>query len=276
MKQLNMQTKLAKLSDSIFKYLIFFTISFIWCTTKTHNIKICAIVSIIISAILCFISTKIFYIKQNKKTLKLNEENLIKNISTQLKFYTTPELINYFYNVISFSNPNTTKTKQHILVNGHTHVVPVFNTNLTAEDYFKIFKIYKNKQCIILTNTLSPNLNELLSQLEPNNIKILTINDVYFKLIKPTSIMPTNTVKQKSVEKIKFKKLLEIALNKRNSKKYFLYGVLLMFLSFIYKHTIYYQIMGTILMLLSLFAHFNKRFNLEHETNLFEIEKNTE
>ena len=276
MKQLNMQTKLAKLSDSVFKYLIFFLISFIWATTKTHNITICTISAVVISAILCFVTTKLFYVKQNKKTIKLNEENLIKNIATQLKFYTQPELINYFYSVISFSNPNTTKTKQYILVNNHTYVIPVFNTYLTAEDYFKIFNKYKNKSCIILTNAISPSLKELLSELETINIKILTINDVYFKIIKPTNILPSEVIKQKSPQKIKFSKVLEFAFNKTNSKKYFLYGLLLMFLSFIYNYTIYYQIMGTILMLFSLFSRFNKKFNSATETNIFETEKNTD
>ena len=109
-----METKLAKISNKVFKYLIFLFISFVWCNYYTKNLFICLITSLTLASLLSFVTTKIFYYKQNKKSLKLADEKQIKNISIQLMFYSKEEQVDYFFNVLSFTNSNLEKTKQYI------------------------------------------------------------------------------------------------------------------------------------------------------------------
>ena len=70
-----MQTKLAKNLDNIFKYLIFFLISFIWCNYYKQSLAVCLIASIIVASILSFVtslnSTTVFY----ENSFKYSEED---------------------------------------------------------------------------------------------------------------------------------------------------------------------------------------------------------
>lgn len=270
-----MQTKLAKNLDNIFKYLIFFLISFIWCNYYNRNLGVCLIASIIVASILSFVTSKIFYARQNKKTIALQEKTEINNIATQLMFYSKSEQIDYFFNVLSFSNTNLQKTKEHIVLN-ETIIIPMFSFCLEANHYLKVANKYKNNSVIILSNKLSGELESLLNSVEETNVKILTINDVYFKIIKPTQVLPKQVVKLKSAKKLKIKELVYVAFNKKNAKSYFFSGLLLLFLSLIYRFSLYYQISGTILLLFSLFSYFNTKFNKPNNNDVFNTKKNTE
>lgn len=270
-----MQTKLAKNLDNIFKYLIFFLISFIWCNYYKQSLAVCLIASIIVASILSFVTSKIFYAKQNKKTIAIQEQKEINNIATQLMFYSKPEQIDYFFNVLSFSNTNLKKTKNHIVLH-ETIIIPLFSFCLEVSNYLKVANKYKNNDVIILTNKLSNELENLLNTIEESNVKVLTINDVYFKIIKPTQILPKQIVKLKSAKKLKAKELVYVAFNKKNAKSYFFSGLLLLFLSLIYKFSLYYKITGTILLLFSLFSYFNTRFNSANNNDVLNTKKNTE
>lgn len=270
-----MQTKLAKTLDNIFKYLVYFLISFIWCNYYSSNLKICLFTAIIVATFLSFVTTKIFYLKQDKKAIARAEREKFENTIIQLMFYTKEEQIDYFFNVLSFSNLKLEKTKEYIKLKSSI-LIPMFNHELTPFEYLTIFKNFRKQKVIILTNKLSDSLEKLLGTIDETNIKILTGTDVYFKIIKPAQCFPKQIVKLKSIKKLKLKELLYVTFNKKNARGYFFSGLFIMFLSFIYRFSLYYQIMGTILLLLSLFARFNTKFNKPQSNNILDLEKNTE
>lgn len=267
-----MQTKFSIISNNIFKYLIFFCISFIWCNFYFNNFLACVISSIIISSLVCFFLTKITIKKTEQKVKTQKEKVEARNVLTQLMFYTPTEQINFFYNVFKFSYNNVTKTKNGLVIN-KTLIVPVFLPQLLINDLVKIITKYKKndfQKLIILTNIAGDDLFNFVNNFENINLKIIQGEDVYFKIIKPTKQTPKQIVEFKSNKKIKFKQLLQIALNKKNSKSYFLSGLFIMFASLFYRFSLYYQIFGTILFALSLFSYYNKPFNNISNTSIFE------
>jgi hypothetical protein len=269
-----METRLAKLSNKIFTYFIFFLIAFIWSNIYLKNIIVCFIFSIFIATVLSLIVFKIFNIKTTKSQQKTNLANKLNLTITNLIFSSKSEQINYFFNVIKFSNETAIKTEDYIKLN-NSIIIPLFNYELTTAEFIETYLKYKNtKQLIILTNKLCSNLETLLNKLNLENLKILCATDTFYKIINPTEIYPPNKVQLKTKPIIKFKELLYVAFNKQNAKRYFASGIILMLFSFVYTFSLYYQIVATILFLFSLFSHFNTRFNPPKNTDLFNNKKN--
>lgn len=257
-----MQSKLAFISNNIFKYLIFFCISFVWINFYYTNFFACVLISIFISCLLSYLTSKLSYKKLDKTVASKKQENQIKNTITQLLFYTPSELINYFY--LLFNNyKNVTKNKYGILIN-NTYVMPYFSKELTVQnflDLYKKFKTTKKKKLLILTNNISTELDLFLNNFDNLNFEILTGNDVYFKIINKSNFKTNQIVNFKSQKKLKFNQLINIAFNRKNTKNYFLSGLFLMVSSLFYKHTLYYLIFATVLFSFSLFSYYNKPFN---------------
>lgn len=271
-----MESKFAKLSNKIFTYFIFFLICFIWSNIYLKNIIICTIFSVIMAGVFSLIVFKIFKNKHTKKQRETELENKLNLTTTNLIFLTKQEQTNYFYKVIKFSNSTAVKTDNYIKLN-NTIIIPLFNFELTPNEFISVYLKHKTAtQVIILTNKLSANLEIMLSKLNLENLKIFCAADTFYKIINPTEIYPESLIKLKSKPVIKFKELLYVAFNKQNSKKYFGGGIVLMLFSFVYRFSLYYQIMATILFLFSLFSHFNTRFNPPTNTDIFNNKKNTE
>lgn len=267
-----MQTNLAKFLNESFKYIIVFCISFIWCNFYYHNFLGCIIASIIISSLVCYFLSKIFYKKNEKKELKNKKNKEAQNAITQLLFYNKESLNHYFYSVFKFSHECAIKSKNGIIIN-NTMVVPIFSPELLVSEYletYKIFKLTENKKLIILTNKISDELTNFLSNFESMNIQILDGEEVYYKIIEPAKKLPENLVKFKSAKKLKLNQLVEIAFNRKNAKGYFVSGLFVMFASLFYSFSLYYQICGSLLFAFSLFSFYNKTFNKTNTNVLFE------
>lgn len=266
-----MQSKLAFILNNIFKYLAIFCISFIWCNYNYPNFFACVIASVLIASIICFVHSKIFYVKQTKKEKSAHEKSKMEQTIHQLLFMSNNETIDYFYLVFQKNNYNVTKQQTTLKLDNNI-IVPYFNFEMTTNEFLSIFKTNKVDDCklIILTNKISSELNSFLTNFDLSNIKFVCYNDVYTKLIQTSGIIPKTTIKATEVKKLTILKVCQYAFNKKNTKSYFLSGVLVMFSSLFYKYGLYYQIVGTMLFALSLYSHFNTRFNQPPSTNIFE------
>lgn len=274
-QQLVMETKLAKLSNKIFLYVVIFLISFIWCNCYISRFFICVILANLTAIILCILVSKFSNKKENQLNQKKATQLQLTNTITQLLFMEKSEQLNYFYNVISFSFKQAKINKQYITLNNKL-IFPVFNYELEVSDFLNIFNKHREKKLIILTNKLSKNLEDILSKFDLDHVKILCAEDVFYKIINPSQIFPTTKIKQKNPTKLKLKELLFVAFNKTNSKKYFYGGIILLFFSLIYKYTLYYQIMGTIMFLFSLFSRYNKKYNPNKNCDTLNPQNTTE
>lgn len=263
-----MQTKLAIQLDNIFKYIVIFCIFFIWTNYYYTNFLGCVILSILFTSIACFILTKIFYIKNDKKIKTKNEAIEYDQTIHQLLFMKQDEILNYFYLVLKTLDFDAKSDNFTIILNNKT-ILPYFVYELSIDDFLKIYKKYKSKKLIILTNKVSSELNSFISNFDLEAVEIMTSKDVYNTLIKPSKLKPQITVKAKELKKLTAIKFCQHAFNKKNARSYFLSGILIMFSSLFYKYSLYYQIVGTILFGLSLYSKFNTRFNQPTSNNTF-------
>ena len=76
-----MPTKLAKITNNIFKFIAFFCLSFIWINYYYHKFLPSVIYSIIISSAICAILTIIDSKKSDKQKIKANK---IKQANTHI------------------------------------------------------------------------------------------------------------------------------------------------------------------------------------------------
>lgn len=265
-----MQTKLAFYLNNIFKYVAIFCICFIWSNYYYPNFLGCVILSIFTTSLICFITSKIFYIKHEKREKTLKEQQKTEQILNQLLFLNQTELIEYFYVAFKNLNFNVNKLKNCITFNNNI-IVPFFSFELTTNDFLSIYKTHNksNKNLVILTNKVSTELNSFLSNFDLSYVKLVTRLDVYSKIIKPSNVIPNINIQPTKTIKLTWLKVCQYAFNKKNTKSYFLSGFLVMFSSLFYKYGLYYQIVGTILFILSLYSHFNTRFNQPPNTNIF-------
>ncbi len=266
-----MQTKLAFYLNNIFKYVAIFCISFIWCNYYYPNFLACVLASIVISSLICFITSKIFYLKQNKQEKLAKEQQQSDLVLNQLLFFNENELLDYFFVVFKNLNFNVEKENNYLIFNNKI-IVPYFNFELTTNNFLQLYKTHNNnnKTLIILTNKISNELNSFLTNFDLKNVKFVTRNDVYLKIIKPSNIIPNTKVKPTKIVKLTWLKVCQYAFNKKNAKNYFFSGFLVMFSSLFYKYGLYYQIVGTILFMLSVYSHFNTKFNQPPNSNIFE------
>lgn len=266
-----MQTKLAFQLNNIFKYISIFCIIFIWSNYYYHNFLGCVIISVFLTSLICFILSNVFYTKQQKVLKSNQEKQACDNTLNQLLFLNNTEIIDYFYLVLKNQDHNTTKQNDHIIFKDRI-IIPYFNYELDTDNFLKFYSEFRDKQQIIfLSYKISSNLTSFIANFDLKNITFIYGPDVYTKIILPSNIKPQTIVLPTKPQKLTFLKICQHAFSKRNSRNYFLSGVLVMFSSLFYKYGLYYQIIGTLLFCFSLYSKFNTRFNRPNQsTNIFD------
>jgi hypothetical protein len=97
---------------------------------------------------------------------------------------------------------------------------------------------------------------KLAQKLKDFKVILLNSNDCYIKLIKFHNFYPENLKDLSLQNKLKFKELLRLSVSKKRSKGYFIASLFLLFSSFIVRLNIYYVVMSSTLLLLSLISFF--------------------
>ena len=266
-----MPTKFATLSNNIFKYLVFFCLSFLWLSYYKIPLLVNTICSIITTCIICFILTFITNKKTLKKNIKLNQINQIKETIINLAFLTTNEINSIINNALKNLSYNPQISNYCIYVN-NTAIFHCFNKTLTPDIlilFYQMFESTNKDYCLILTNKIDDNVNNLMAEIDLTNVKILDGNQTYLQIIEPSKITIANKIQLKKSSKLSFSKLLCVMFNKSQTKPYFLSGLALLFASLFYPYSTYYTIVATILFMFSLFSFYNKNFNQSTNENLF-------
>lgn len=250
------QTKFSKFSNAIFLAISIFFISFIWINYNIRNINNAFISSIIISLSFCLLILLAKYIL-NKKNISKNQDKLdIDHLKLQLLYgndFDTIKTLCKIYNIDNF----TTISNNHIFD---------YNNN---QDYYFLFE------------TETPDIKEITSAIKnknSNNITLFCVNnfvyhdlkdikitiessDKIFKKLKEKNTTINYNLQNEKNRKRSLKEIFCTVLNKQKSKNYFWFGLMLIFSSFFTPFNIYYIVVGTILLLLSIYVRFNKKFN---------------
>ena len=252
------ETKFSKISNIIFLTTTTFIISFIWINFYIKNTKYSLISSTIIA--LCFF-TLYLVIKYYKNKIYLKAENTSKQLES-LKVYllygSYTNIIETISKAFNLTNLSITDNNKHYIDNDNNKdIFLFFDKEIIDEEEFissQKNKVNNNIEIYCIDNI--PSFNTI----ENVNINIITIKQIHQKLLEK-NIIPDQNIKLKKTTKFKLKEALSIILNKAKSKTYFIWGLILIFLSLFTIYYVYYNIIGSLLLLLSVYSRFNKRFN---------------
>jgi len=254
---MNHQSKLSRFSNSIFVILCTFVISFIWINFYLRNAKISLITTLIIT-IATFI---VFFTFQNIK----NKLRKIKKSNIQSQEHLIAQLLygsdnNSIKQIISaFDLKDIIKISSNHYVSNQDQTDIFFMFHKETLDNSDIIYAYKSKKLENI-KIFCINYNINLKQIEKCILQLIDINDLS-KQFKESNILLDNKISIPSKNKLKTKDIFKGILNKTKSKQYFGFGLLIMFTSFFSPYYLYYNIIGSILILTSIYCRFNKKFN---------------
>lgn len=252
---------ITKFISSLFKYIIYISLFFLWINYYHRNIYFSLVLSIIFSIISDKI-IQIFVSKKHKYTvLKKEEQNKIKNFSTQFLCSTKFENINYFTTL--FGNPNIKKTKDFFILNNTTFLPYYIKETLDDNDIYTIYRSFniKTNKLVVLCSKVTDSAYVISKNISNFDMIILNENDVYTKFLKPLNAIPPNTIIFKGKNKLKLKEFLSMSLNKNNAKGYFFSGFIILLSSIFIRYKIYYIVFATLLFILAYISYFNVWYN---------------
>lgn len=258
--------RLSTIINELFKVLIIFLFCYIW-TLKFINNRIWAIFATCIISLIIYGLFYCFSTRKNKKAkLKKAELEKINDITNTFIFSSDIENLNFFYKLANLRHTAIKKGK-HIFItheDGNVVLYPFFTyRNFNSDDLIMLYtKLNKTnlKRIVICTNTVDDSAIKLSERL-PEDIRILNSKDTYINLLKEYNLFPEIKHGLKNVNKTTYKDLLEIGLNKKRTKGYFLASIFVLTSSFFVRYNIYYIVISSILLILAFVSFLNPKYN---------------
>ena len=252
------QSKFSKISNLIFLTATTFIISFIWINYYIKSIKYSFISSLIIS--LCFFTIYlVFKYYQNRiysNTLDINKKT--ENLKFYLLYSNYKEIKHTISSAYKLNDLISTKDLNHYIDSKYKKdIYFIFNKEtIDKEDIISVYKtrIYNDIEIFCIDQISEYPL------IEDININCHNLLDIKSKIIE-NDVNIINTIQLKKTAKPTIKSILCIIFNKSKSKQYFFWGLTLIIISGFTAFYVYYNIIGSILLLLSLYSRFNKKFN---------------
>ena len=250
------QTHLSKISNTIFLIGIIFFINFIWINYYLKNINKSIISSITISLTFCIVFFIIKKIVTNKKRNSLDTKNNIEHLKKQLLFGKDNEILPHIckafesFDLTPINNNHYVDNKNNI-----DYYFMFFTPIINETDVIYIIKNaeYKNIKVFCIESTQFPRIKNY-------TIEVFDTNKISKKL-KEKNTFIDNYINIQKKPKLSINDIMCVVLNRKKSKQYFLFGILLIFTSLFSPYIIYYNVIGTLMLLLSLYSRFNKKFN---------------
>lgn len=248
-------TKLSQISNVIFFVSAVYFLNFLWLEYYLHSIKkafwLSFLTTAIASTIVYFIK-KYFGSKKKSQTLVAKEKEILK---TQLIWGNEDEISKYLMELFELK-PTKIANSNHYVLSDKSEVFFNFNpSGLDIENLSKIIRCSHSSKVTIFCVSHIP-----FCKISNKEITLITLEEIYSRQKKLSSQIVTNiTIENKA--KYSLKTILCIALNKNRTKNYFWSSILLIFMSLFTPYNVYYLIVSTALMLLSIYSRFNTRFN---------------
>lgn len=253
---MNTKTYLSKISNSIFLISSSLILSFIWLNYYLHNFKLSLISSILISLVISIVYFSIRQYKAQKSKTKLSNSKLKENLINTLMYSSFKDNIELTCELFNISQGQKIDN-YHIISDKMDIFICYDKEKLDSHDILSFIKsrYYDNIKIFCIHCT------ESINTLKNISIEIFPIDDFLQKAsAKNHTILQASNIINKP--KLGLKNYLCIILSKDRSKGYFSFGLLLLVSSLFTIYRTYYIIMGTILLLLSIYSRFNSKFNI--------------
>lgn len=260
-----------KIFNMIFRLSLIFLICLIWFRYFVDNFWLSFVYTILTTII---IEIGLHYFLRGRKEremMKAKDEALANQIATSFAF-DQENCLNFLCSLAK-SKHKATKRSKYILVEHNsgekvskTVLFPAFAlSNFTPQDLVEIMSKLKRvefSKLVVCAKEVDREAITLSKQIENVEILILDKKDFYNKLLKPYNMFPENLMTLKTTTKMKVKEMVAFSLNKKRSRGYFFASIILLLSSFIFRMNLYYLIMSTILLLLSLISFLLPKYNI--------------
>lgn len=258
-----MQSKLSRISNEVFKFLIIFLLAFVWVNFHLSNFMLSVIISVLISALLSSLLSYLFFKKQNIQKLSQNDKKQIKNFGTQFTYSTLPQNLKLISQIFTAKGISNKTENQFVLLYPNTDysiiVLPAFNGETINESVvisaYKLAQSQNVTKCLILTTKYTNNAANLASSYQHISITLYNEEQIYLNLVKHTGVKATQlNLFKKTSQKTTLKTFAMLLINKNNTKHYFIGAIFMVFASQIITLNSYYRIFSTVFLILSLFS----------------------
>ncbi len=263
-----MRFKLFAIFDMLFRLVLIFLIAFVWIRFYVDSLSLAIFITSIVTLVVDFV-IKIFSSRRDEKQ-KLKEEELKKiDIYANTFIFNDDKFCVDFFYKLAKTRHNAIKKKEYVLIehdSGEKVVLFPYYTfrKFNTDDLVFTLNSIKNLQAnklVLCTNDFE---NDALKFANMVGKKIILLNkkQVYLKLLKEYNFFPQEKlIELKTTQKNKIKELLSFSLSRKKTKGYFLASVVLLLSSFIMRYNIYYIVMSSILLLLSLVSFISPKFS---------------
>lgn len=215
----------------------------------SNTLSICF--ALICSIALFLVFLRIFLSKRDFNFLKIKEQKQANLTLSQLPFLKKEEIVSLFFSVFTKLDENPKKQGNKIflpLKNSFVFFLFSFD-DIQKSQIIKIYNsLYEKQSAIILTKDYSPEIEKFCQKFN-GKIRLYNGEKVYY-LLKKADIFPQNKILffEDKKEKLNFFNLF----NKKRAKNYFFFGIIFMLYSFIVPLKLYYIIVGSLFLILSL------------------------
>lgn len=267
--------KLSKIFDTLFISLISFLISLVWLRYYFKNFTL----SIILSLLITLLITNFFIIITFKKNKKINNKKLqkqtIEDFNNYLIFSTDEEKEEILFKILS--NKNQIKKLNNNFIISSEENKSLFHYNysfkkISIDDIINLYKVCKKNNCnklIITSINFEKECFTIINKIKDIKIKLLDSSTFYNEVVIDSNFVIPNTLDKKEINKINIKDILNLIFTKKKAKQYFFSSIIILFSSFIVPYNIYYIIVFTILIGLTIISYVYPSFNKKQKEKLF-------
>ena len=246
-----MKTSFSLMIDVCFSAFIMFILSFAL-TGYFIERPFAIAFSVILSIPVAMIAFK--RITEKKKTVQLKKckQEELDELNGELSLYSQQNINDLFFKAFSKAGFSPSKKNGALFINGGKDVVLIRYGESGAKktDVLKAFNLSRpNGKAYLIAQTFS---QELLTFIERFSGSIISVDDKkVYDFLQKTNCIPTSRLPKKIV-KPKKERIKIAFFNRKNSKKFFLFGVLFLILSLFASLKLYYLISGSAFLIYSL------------------------
>ena len=257
----------------IIRISLIFLLYFTWTRYYIKSLIWALILSSVLTLITDWLLTSFSKRKDLKKSLKKDELARAEGYCNNFIFNNKSEAVNFFYKLFNKFSP--VKRADYIFFEKENQKIVLFPfykfNKLIMEDLIFVYNKIKDVECdkmILCINDITEPIKKIAMKL-PIKFVILDKYETYEQLMKKFNIYPDKSFNFDDQQKFTFKNILAISLNRNKARGYIFASIILFISSFFVRITIYYLIMSSILLLLSIFSYINPIYNKTNSDTIF-------
>lgn len=256
--------KITSFFDKLLVSCAIFLILYAWINFYIRNLWTTFILSIIFSTAIVYI---IYFIINKKQEKSQAKKDNIKEIN--LKFFAfklspIEDKLNLIKSILSLKFDTTIKNQEIFYIDNQKKHMLIFATEqieLSNNDLINLLSKHNKKsidEIDIICESFSHDINtKILKNIKINLIDKTSLYNDYFQ---KSNLFPNSENIDTKITKLTFVEILKNMLIPRRAKSYFFCGLVLIFSAIILPYFVYYLIVGTILLVLSILCKILPKF----------------